>query len=707
MRPIHNYPVVPEAGEHYRRCSTKPVTRAELKCDLRTAVFLYSPKDEIFLKALLEYGFSSSTYFYTQLWLRTPDGQEIPGGMENLRKLAEAGIYLFHVGMRGTAEEMAGDERLLIDQFGDRYLGAKADSELDGGYTRGWCWGDGPFAKKVGLLEEPSPGRSRAQAHREYDQVLNSFYDKERNLSICSLGYGCHYAAEHETRMLGVETVEKLPSDTVLWCFCRGASKQYDLLTSVSISSAVSRPWGCKGYYPDGRTMIHPGSRGTTISGADYGFSEGLSKREWYVSYMYGCSLVFFQGGYFYSSISEKEGPPLAAPYEAPLKAFREAERPDWALLEGVLTPLGKLHAEAQEVAYDHPVRGVPYMPVALMLDEDHGWNQPRHLYRKDEDHVWGNIPYSRLDYQIDNFFRWVYPGYEVCSFHRDERGYITNTPFGDLYEVLLSNASPGCLEKYRTVVLMGDLRVEGREGLAQRLTDFLKGGGIVVTGVDQWPGVPATLAGVEVGAGSKTWAGEVVGADGKRFREAAFDYREARATGGEVLLKTPEGDPLVVRQVVGEGRLYTVTVQGWGKAARRHDFLKGVRHVLGGLLGELNLVEVEGRDIYYLVNVTDRDDELIVTLCNNSPDAPWEGRVRIKGEEVESFEAWLGHSEACLRDGALLCAVPANDVRIFTLKAERGFLPLMFREIDWKGLGVGVPETDLRNHPGRRMGHF
>ena len=707
MRPIHNHPVVPEAGERYQRCRVKPVTRAEMRCDFRTAIFLYSPKDEVDLKALLEYGFASSAYFYTKLWIRGGDGEEVRGGREGLERMAEARIYLFHVGMSGTDEEVEGHEDFLISKFGERYLGAKADSELDGGYTRGWCWGDGPFAKRVAMPEEPSPDRSRAQAHREYDRVLDCFYDKKRNLSICSLGYGCHYAAEHGARMLGVETVEKLPSDTVLWCFCRGASKQYDLLTSVSISSAVSRPWGAKGYYPDGRKIVHLGGREPTVSGADYGFSEGLSKREWYVAYMYGCSLVFFQGGYFFSSIPSGDGPPLAAPYEAPLKAFREAQRPNWALLEGVLTPLGRLHAEAQEFAFDHPVRGTPYMPVALMLDEDHGWNQPRHLYRKDQDHAWGNIPYSRLDYQIDNFFRWVYPGYEACSYYRDERGYITNTPFGDMYEVILSNASPKCLEKYRVVVLLGDLKVEGREGLAERLRDFLEEGGIVVAGTDQWPGIPAWLSGVEVSEGSKAYAGEVVCADGRRFREGAFERRQARTAGGGVLLRIPQGDPLVIRQGVGKGWLYTITVKGWGEAERRHDFLKGVRHVLGGLLGELNLVEVEGRDLFYLVNVTDRDDEVMVTLCNNSPDAPWEGKVRVKGEEVEAFEAWLGHSEACVRDGLLWCAVPANDVRVFRLKAGRGFLPLMFREIDWKGLGVGVPEVDLRNHPARRMSHF
>jgi len=255
MRPIHNHPVVPEAGEHYQRCRVKPVTRAELRCDFRTGIFIYEPSDEDHVKAVLEYGITSTLFFYTNslrknagVWIKTADGREVPNGIASLRKLADAGVYLHYIGMAGTAEEVAVYEDLLIEMFRDQYLGAKSDSELDGGYTRGWCWGDGPFAKRVGMPEEPSPDRSRAQARREYDRVLGCFYDKKRNMSICSLGYGCHYAAEHESRMLGVEAVEKLPSDMILWCFCRGASKQYDLLTSVSISSAVSRPWGCKGY---------------------------------------------------------------------------------------------------------------------------------------------------------------------------------------------------------------------------------------------------------------------------------------------------------------------------------------------------------------------------------------------------------------------------------------------------------------------------
>ncbi len=704
LRPIYNYPVVPEESERYLRCKTKPVSRAELKCDLRTSTFVYSPNDKVLIKAMLDYGFTSTTYFYNKLWIRTDDGEEVPGGMETIQRLADAGIYLHYMGLSGTPEEVLGYSQFFKDKFGERYLGGKGDSEFDGGYTRGWGWPGEPLSP-----DRLKPGRTRIEAHEEYDHALDAIYSvtvqdgQHRQMSICSLGYGCHYAAEHETRMLGVETVEKLPSDMILWCFCRGASKQYDLLTSVSISSAVDTPWGGKEYHPDGRVIVNQSPRGSNISGADFGFTEGLSKREWYAAYMYGSSIVYFQGGYVYDS---KLNPPPAAQYEAPMKAFLESEKPEPALLEGILTPLGRLHVEAQEFVTDHPLRGVPYMPVALMLDYDHGWNQARHLYRKDEDHVWGNIPYSRLDYQIDNLFRWVYPGYEHGSYYRDERGYITNTPYGDLFEIILSNASLGCLEKYRAVVLLGDLRVEDRAGLGQRLTDFLEGGGIVVTGVDQGP-ISASISGIPESDVWKSHSGEVEAFDGRRFREASFEYRQVQANGGQVLLRTSHGDPLVIQSASGKGRLYLVTARGWGKNEKRHEFLKGIRHALGGLLEELNLVEIEGRDIFYVVNVTDREDEVLVTLCNNSPDVPWEGKVRIKGEEIEAFEAWLGHSEACLRDGELLCAVPANDVRIFKLKVDRGFLRLMFRDIDWKKLGVGVPEVDLKNHPGRKMNHF
>ena len=80
---------------------------------------------------------------------------------------------------------------------------------------------------------------------------------------------------------------------------------------------------------------------------------------------------------------------------------------------------------------------------------------------------------------------------------------------------------------------------------------------------------------------------------------------------------------------------------------------------------------------------------------------------MRIRGEEIDDFEAWTGHSEAGVEDGALRCGVPASGVRIFRLKAGRGFLSLRFRDIDWSRLGVGIPENDFQACPARRPSHL
>ncbi len=558
-------------------------------CDFRTAIFVKHPDSQACLQGLLEYRIASVIQVYARYFYKTNDGRLQPGWRENFKKLADAGIYLQNIGMNPyPPEERRMLHEFLVETFGERYIGMKGDSELDGGYTGGWCWGKGPYAALCGIGEEPPPDRSRAQAHQEYDRVLDAFYGLayDRGVSISSLGYGCHYAAEHGARMLGIEAEESLPSDTLLWSFCRGASKQYDLLTAVSISPSCR--WGQKWYSRDGKNVADADGP----SGPDYGPSEGLSKREWYLAYVYGASVIFFSASIFYQA---KYDGKLSGDYE-PFVMPGGLNKPGWGLLEANLTPMGRLHVDGQEFAADHPMRGTPYMPVALMLDHDHGWNPPRHMYRKDEDHVWGNIPYSRLDYQADNFFRWVYPDYELASYYRDERGYIANTPFGDLFEVVLSNASPRCVEKYRAVVLLGDLRVDEREGLAERLTDFIQGGGVVVTGVDQWAGIPASLSGAEAGEGWETHAGEVFSSDGRTFREEVFEHRKVTATTGEVLLRSSGGDPLVIRQAAGRGAVFLITVRGWGRTGGRHAFLKGVRHVAGGLSREPNPVEVESR---------------------------------------------------------------------------------------------------------------
>ena len=155
LRPIYNHPVVPEEGERYKGCAHKPLTRAEMKCDFRTAIFVKHPDSQVCLQGLLEYKIASVIQVYSRYFYKTNDGRLHPGWRENFKKLADAGIYIQNIGMNPyPPEERRMLHAFLLETFGERYIGMKGDSELDGGYTGGWCWG-------MSRAPARRPGRSR------------------------------------------------------------------------------------------------------------------------------------------------------------------------------------------------------------------------------------------------------------------------------------------------------------------------------------------------------------------------------------------------------------------------------------------------------------------------------------------------------------------------------------------------------------------
>ena len=137
------------------------------------------------------------------------------------------------------------------------------------------------------------------------------------------------------------------------------------------------------------------------------------------------------------------------------------------------LSPLGRQHVELNAWFRRHPERGVMFTPVALMLDFHHGWNMPRHLYRGDMYKIWGKFPYEKGDYAIDGLFRMIWPGYEDCSYLRNERGFLTPTPYGDIFDVVTNRCPPEVLRQYTAIMLLGD--VEMTPALVEHLTDFVR----------------------------------------------------------------------------------------------------------------------------------------------------------------------------------------------------------------------------------------
>ncbi|MSS71188.1 MAG: hypothetical protein EXS64_06845, partial [Candidatus Latescibacteria bacterium] len=99
LNPIHNHPVTPEEGEHYLRGEHKPLTRAEMGCDFRTAIFVKHPDSQACLQGLLEYKIASVIQVYSRYFYKTNDGRLQPGWQENFKKLADAGIYIQNIHM--------------------------------------------------------------------------------------------------------------------------------------------------------------------------------------------------------------------------------------------------------------------------------------------------------------------------------------------------------------------------------------------------------------------------------------------------------------------------------------------------------------------------------------------------------------------------------------------------------------------------------
>lgn len=654
--PIHNLPVVPEESPLRRTSPVPPVTRSEWGVDFRNALYFNTLHSAAARQMLGAVRLASATWtqWYGNIESHvargnpTHKGQPAPDWEETLRLLAQQETFVMFNSLADSAISQSHHDRVM-ELLGDRFVGHD-EGEWDGAYV---------VQIIQGTLDLP-PTRLRREACAHYLDWLKATYARHHNrmASTNSFLYGLHYSAELGARMLGVELGEGLPSDTLMLAFCRGACKQFDLLMQTFPSVFSVR--GVK-MYP---RQDQPQSvvAGGILAGPDHGTTLGLLKREWWCSYMSGANLIGLQFGYFPTDYrpdwfeSTHESLPVSEPATLP-KVLAH------------FTPLGWLFWEARNAARKHPVRGVPYIPFAVMLHHDHGWYPPIAGLSGAASHrcVWGNIPHDAGDRQTDRFFQWVYPGYERANdtshgadvpdaderfyAERDERGKIVNTPFGDSFDVILSNADDACLAKYQGVILLGAWDVSAEPGLAGRLERFMRAGGRVIADVSQWTRLSERMT--------------AAGVSSKR---------------------------IVHTLALGAGALLRVRDRAWG-ADRTDGSFEAVTVALTPELQRLDLVAIEGRPVYRLLNVTDRPDELLLTLCNNSHTLPWEGTVRIKGQEIEAVEEWLAFGETDIRDGALRCGVPANDVRIYRVRTKRAFLPLRYQALDWKTLGVGVPE--------------
>ena len=72
-----------------------------------------------------------------------------------------------------------------------------------------------------------------------------------------------------------------------------------------------------------------------------------------------------------------------------------------------------------------------------------------------------------------------LYPGYQDASYYKDERGFITPNPYGDIADCLMSDAPLWVLKQYPVLVIADELH-PGQE-INDKLNAYIHAGGHLV----------------------------------------------------------------------------------------------------------------------------------------------------------------------------------------------------------------------------------
>jgi hypothetical protein len=480
-----------------------------------------------------------------------------------------------------------------------------------GGRFGGWEYGENDAGYCYSPMPEEPP--TRMVGHDLLLGFNHRWSEKLHNYMVAmqNTTWSPYMADTSYCRKLGVQTPNQMYNINMWAGLLRGSSRQNGVLWWPNIDSCwnvmgTSKNWGLPG-------------------GKDWGNSESLIRRATYLYFMYGASAL-----------------QPASPHHIPASAA--------GTKSDILSPFGELAVETRKFvrAHPYPALGTPHIPVALVWDYYTGWQPPRTgsglPYM-----VWGKSSYEKGDHQIDMLFRSLFPHYEDAACFPDERGFLTETPCGDIFDVLLSNVPRYVLNQYDVALVIGQTKIESQ--LQTTLQDFINRGGSVATTAAQLTGDSAGMFGVQL-TGATSLETTVNWTSGGSLTESKFKLHHLKLLpGASVVAKTPAGLPVVVKYPTAAGGELLVFAAdygltewsgaianaGWQQPLQSpYQLLNHVQSDLGPWLRKWNLIDVTGPPIQYLTNVTHDSNRIIVTLSNNVKNT-WSGSVNLKGFKIAS----------------------------------------------------------------------
>ena len=539
----------------------------------------------------------------------------------------------------------------------------------------GWVSGEsiGYVYPKVGAGLTLTPAMSRREMLEAYRVAYTQELDKKWSAlfhtrtgpmwdkliaaqSTSSTAYA-HALGAWGEKLIGIETAAVQPNTAMRLAFTRGAARQtggavlyYHAPNFGDTATTFTRQQNFAG--PD--NFFH------SRYGATMGPSLSWYRKSYYLYYMGGASAVYFEQGFdqFF-----KPGPG-----EHPLQ----------------LNPLGRITEEFMSFAERHPERGVPYTPVAFLLDPAHGWDMTD----------WPHWPFGvaqieRHDHALRELFGAAYYPASVTEGEpatADRQAFVSSA-FGDVFDVLVASGQHAdAIGAYRALVVGG--RVEWPNGFAERLREYVRAGGTLVLNAAQAKGLPEDLTGVRL-TGATAEADDArclsPGEPPANLRGSVYRYERVEPRGAKALIETTAGDALVTVNRVGRGQVVFCAVPDLLGLDER--IAPPAAHALVHLLAQTTPVRVEG-DVQHLVNRTPTG--WAVTLINNDGvDKPQQGMARVdrraartvtlglRAPEIASAREWTTEAPlAVTKDGqgraAVTLEVPPGGVRVVELVERR-----------------------------------
>jgi hypothetical protein len=467
-----------------------------------------------------------------------------------------------------------------------------------------------------------------------------------------------HYGARWGGNLVdevGSEIGENIRNTNIHIAFTRGAARQYQKSWGIQFS-----PWYGSSILD--YTTPNPiwAYDNTVYSDPNGGHSLELFKRSYYTLFMAGANVQHMEA----TSVNWFNG---------------RTQDANGCLS---LSPLGTIGKEFYDFAHAFSNgRGVPYAPIAIVLDTLHGvnqentWDQDGNYSLKET--IWKWFDPEPSDLMTSALFNVIFPhSFEYTT--TEETGFSVNAPYGDVFDVLTEDASQQVLQSYPVIYLSG--AVQPGSAMAGTLQTYVNGGGTLVINIAQLtPALSSSFTGLTIGTSlSRSVTGMVWLASKDTVRSTAtMNITTLALASAKPLISTLNGEVLAAINTVGAGRVIVVAQPYSTDAA-----LTGL--IMKHLTAETVPFHIEG-DVQYLVNRSD-DGWLLTCINNKGVSKPFKAPSVIDAGKTASVQVSLaiggkqitGVSE--LRSGTAIALNTLNgfvvqvlpgDVQVYKIKTS------------------------------------